>query len=79
MNQYISSGIHWRRCALITNEKEIVRNLMENPASQHSFTVPWTATAGDVSLFYYNATLATWFFGLNLVRFANGSRNLKII
>lgn len=44
---------------------------MEQSDRRSSIRDIWTLVAGGVTVFHYNVTLATWFFGLNLVRFDN--------
>lgn len=82
LHQCIRKGYHWRRSAIIVGEEEIISRMMEISDQRSSFNDIWTVTVEDVSVFYYNTTLATWFFGLNLVRFEHKpkrGRSLEII
>lgn len=82
LSHCIRSGYHWRRRAFIPGEEEIIEKLMEKSHSLDSFANLWAVAADGVSLFYYNATLATWFYGLNLVRFrctTDSGRYMEII
>ena len=67
-NKCIRRGVHAPHCATIVGEEEIFHRLIQE-ASRCKFDDFWRIKVGDVSLFYYNATLLTWFSGLNLVRF----------
>jgi hypothetical protein len=54
---------------------------MDEADIRNSFSEIWNVKFGDVSLFYYNATLVTWFQGLDLVMFeypSRGGRRLRI-
>jgi hypothetical protein len=82
LHQCIRSGNNWRKPSPIEGEEEILWEMMEVSDRRNSFNEIWTLTARDVSVFYYNLTLATWFFGLNLVRFEfkeRCGRSLEII
>jgi hypothetical protein len=79
LHQYNLSGHHWNNYDIIHGEEEVTGELMRNSHHCTSFNDIWTVAVGEVSLFYYNATLVTWFFGLNLVRFVHkGGRSLEI-
>ena len=82
LQRHILSGYHWHNYQIIQNEDKVVNELMRKADHRASVEDIWRLDVGGVSLFHYNATLATWFFGLNLVRFEhtpNGGRNLVII
>ena len=51
------------------HEEEIVSQMMDISHQRFSFDDIWGISVDNVSLFQYNSTLATWFFGLMLVRF----------
>jgi hypothetical protein len=67
--QCIRSGYNAPGSTTIELEEEIVFELMEIAHQRHSLNDIWAVTAYNISLFQYNTTLATCFFGLNLVRF----------
>jgi hypothetical protein len=50
-------------------EEEIVSEMMEVSHQRDSIDNIWALIVDHVSVFQYNSTLATWFLGLNLVRF----------
>lgn len=82
MHHCIETGYNWPGLKTIVGEEEIVYHFMDNADKCNSFNDIWSVTDGKVSVFHYTATLATWFFGLNLVRFEytpNGGRSLEII
>lgn len=60
-------------------------NLLQESDRRSSVDEIWTlghSGCGGVTVFYYTSTLATWFFGLNLVRFEHttgGGQSLEII
>lgn len=59
---------------MINYEEQIVSEMMKVSDQRISFDDIWKISVDDVSLFQYNSTLATWFFGLNLVRFEHRSK-----
>jgi hypothetical protein len=50
-------------------EEEIVFQMLDISHQRISFDNIWDIRVDNISLFQYNGTLATWFFGLMLVRF----------
>jgi len=69
-------------CEVIEDEENVVWEIMEQSDRRSSIRDIWTLVAGGVTVFHYNVTLATWFFGLNLVRFETtprGGRSLQIV
>jgi hypothetical protein len=82
LHQCIHRGYHWRNYSLIPDEEEFIEELMKQSDRCISFNDIWTLTVLNISLFYYNTTLAPWFFALNFVKFQytpNGGRRLRII
>jgi len=74
MGQCIRTGHHWRHIRLIADEENVVLEMMRKWDSCHCFLEMLCVVVGNVSVFYYNATLANWAFGLHLVRFENKPR-----
>jgi len=73
---------HWRKTAFIENEEEVVGLMMRKWDSCKSLSEMLRVRVGKVSVFDYQATLATWFFGLHLVYVKtkpNGARYLEIL
>jgi hypothetical protein len=65
-----------------SDEERVVFEMMERASWQKMSPRFWTVKVSDFSIFEYNCTLATWFFGLNLVGFDYASVNkgrLKIM
>ena len=82
LRQCIHRGYHWRNCALVPDEAGFIEERMRQSDQRNSFDDIWTLSAANVSLFYYNTTLAPLFFALNLAKFEctpNGGRRLRII
>lgn len=69
LHECVLSKQHWHTFQIIDEEEHIINEFMRDADSRTSIHDLWKITAGDVSLFYYNDTLATWYFGLNLVVF----------
>ena len=66
----------------IENEEQVVLAMMCHCDELTSLADLWKTRIGDVSIFQYHSTLATLFFGLNLVRFefnSSGQRTLEVI
>jgi hypothetical protein len=82
MRQCIRTGYHWRLRPFINNEEHFVGEMMGSWDRCRSFLDICRIKVGGVSMFYYQATLVTWFYGLDLVRFENksyGGRRLEIV
>jgi hypothetical protein len=79
LHPYITNDRHSQENVSIAGEG-IIEEFLQKAGTVNSFSDIWTVEAKGVSLFYYNATLAPWFFGLNLVKFDNKRfRTLEII
>jgi len=77
----ISSRLHWRTFAVLEREEEIIDELFRQADTCISVNEIWRIGTAKASLFYYTNTLATWFFGVNLVKFehkANTGRSLEV-
>lgn len=82
LQQCIRNSPDWPGSTLIQNEEHIVWEMINASDDLISFDDIWKVAVDNVSVFQYNNTLATWFFGLNLVRFEYTSkrgRSLEII
>lgn len=82
LQQCIRNSPDWPCSTLIHNEEHIVSEIMNASDDLISFDDIWKVTVDNVSVFQYSNTLATWFYGLNLVRFEYRSkrgRSLEII
>jgi hypothetical protein len=82
LRRCIQGGSHRPHCENVVGEEQVIWTLMDEADSRSSNDDIWKIAAGDLSVFYYNATLATWFFGLNLVWFnhtPNGGHRLDIL
>lgn len=63
------TGHRWNTVPVLDDHKEVLGGFLSKADKCTSVKEIWGLEAGNVSLFYYTNTLATWFFGLNLVRF----------
>jgi len=82
LQQCILSGIHWHHIQIIQDEAELISEMLRKADRCTSIRDIWGIAVGEVSLFSYTATLPTWFFDLNLVRFQHtptGGKKLVII
>jgi len=82
LQRFILEDIHWHCYQIIQDEMNVVREIMRKANDRTSIRDVWGIAVGEISLFYYTATLATWFFDLNLVRFEHtehGGKRLMII
>lgn len=79
MIRSVSTSRHWGMSSIFPSEEDVIRELMEKWDSCRSFPDLWRVSAGGVSVFYYNSSLVTWFYGLNLVRFRNTQYAGKIL
>jgi len=82
LQQCILSGIHWHNIQIIQDEAELISEMLRKADHCTSIRNILGIAVGEVSLFSYSATLATWFFDLNLVRFEHtlsGGKKLVII
>ena len=71
MKQCIQSGYRWSICVSINNEEEFLDEMSKNWDHCQSFLDICRVKVRGLSVFYYQATLATWFYGLDLVSFEN--------
>ena len=81
MLQCIRTGYHWGGRRFIDNEEQFVLEMMGKWDSCPSYREIWGIEVEGVSVFYYNATLTPWFYGIDLVRFVNppyAGRRLEI-
>jgi hypothetical protein len=81
-HECILTGHHWHTSAIFNDEEVLVNEFFQKADGCTSVHDIWTLEAANISLFYYTNTLATWFLGLNLVRFEykpNVGRSLEII
>jgi hypothetical protein len=51
------------------HEEEVISAMMETSHERISISDIWAVIVFNISVFQYNNTLATWFFGFNVVRF----------
>ena len=65
----IRDGYRTTGSIVIEREDKIAFELMEISHRRNSFDDIWAVAVENISLFQYNSTLVTWFFGLNMVRF----------
>lgn len=82
MRQCIRRNNCWRGRSFIDDEQAVVLEMMEKWDSCRTFQDILRVKVGKVSVFYYHATLAPWFHGIDLVRFVNiphSGRCLEII
>lgn len=82
LEQSIRNGTNWAGSMAVENEEQVVLRMLELSDQRNSFEDIWKVRVGNVSVFQYHSTLATWHFGLNLVRFeqsASRGRTLEII
>jgi len=82
MERCIRTGYHWGGHSFLDNEERIVLEMMGKWNSCRTFQDILQVNVRGVSVFYYNATLATWFYGIDVVRFINtphAGRCLEII
>jgi len=81
-HECILTGHHWHSFAILNDEDIVVNEFFRKADSCTSVHDIWKLEAENISLFYYTNTLATWFLGLNLVRFEyklNIGRSLEVI
>lgn len=69
LQRCILEDIHWHGYEIVQDEAGVVSEILRKADHRTSIREVWGVTVGDISLFYYTATLATWFLDLNLVRF----------
>jgi hypothetical protein len=69
LQECISTDCHWRDSAIIVDEEGVLGELFQKASECTAINDIWKVNGGNVSLFYYNTTLAPWFVALNLVRF----------
>jgi hypothetical protein len=82
LHQCIHGGRQMSQCEVIVGEEDIVWEFMEQSDNRSSVHDIWPLAAGEISLFNYNSTFVTWFFGLGLVWHEStprGGRRLQII
>ena len=78
LQECVSTDQNLQMDSFIVAEGDVLVEFMEKAGKTRSFNDLWTVKAKGMSIFSYNATLATWFFGLNLVKF-DDQRVLQII
>ena len=79
LHDCISRDHHWYPDTIFKNEEELVNEFFRKADVCTTCHELWRINACEIPLFYYANTLATWYFGLNLVRFVDKPNSGRIM